>query len=202
MGFPLPSRSMTWASFHQNEYSRQEKQHNQSLGTDTAPAQVIAALSLLLSKFSLCQFLSSWCFTSCNIQLTPRIIFPPRFKLLEVHTGSVYSSVLSTNYSLVSKQRQFREWVCLFPWKKKSTQQQYSWILKVSKKKNKNPCAAEDFVKACFRFFPPNGELDEFDTFWQIWTFWTLSLIEHYEMFHLLVTFPYKHQKKMSVWER
>lgn len=84
-----------------------------------------------------------------------------------------------------------------FPWEEKSTQLQYSWVLKISKKeKNKNPCAVEVFVKACFRYFPSNGELDEFDTFWQIWMFWALRLTEHYEMFHLLVTFPYKHQKK------
>lgn len=136
--------------------------------------------------------MSSCYFTSCNVQFTPQIVFSPRFRLFEAHTGSPCSSALSTKSTLILKQKQSHEWVCIFPWEEKSTQLQYSQILKLSKKeKNKNPCAVEAFVKACFRSFPPNGKLDECDTFWQVWTFWALRLIENYEMFHLLVTFPY-----------
>lgn len=35
--------------------------------------------------------------SSCNIKLTPQIIFPPRFKLFEARTASPRSSALSTN---------------------------------------------------------------------------------------------------------
>lgn len=56
--------------------------------------------------------------TSCNIQLTAQIIFPPRLNL-EVHTRSPSSS--PTKYTQVLGQRQSHKEACLFPWEEKST---------------------------------------------------------------------------------
>lgn len=99
MGFLHHSRPMTWAPFHQDGRSGQEKQQTWSLGTDSSLAQVIIAFSLFLTIFILISSCHSCCFTSYNLKLTPEIIFPQRLSLLEVYTGSPHPSALPTKHT-------------------------------------------------------------------------------------------------------
>lgn len=52
------------------------------------------------------------------MKLAPQIIFSPRLKVLEVHTGFPHPAPLATKYTVVLEQKQSLEFACLFLWEK------------------------------------------------------------------------------------